>query len=87
MSQIRPCTYVWLILILLTVFAFVVGKLELGGITIVTVVLFSTLIKGQMVVDYFMGLRRVRWKWKIIMYSWLLLVMGLIGFAYSLGLK
>lgn len=87
MPQIRPCTYVWLILILLTFFAFVVGKLELGGITVIATILLSTLIKGQMVVDYFMGLRRVRWKWKIIMYSWLLLVIGLIGFAYSLGLK
>ena len=61
--------YVWLILILLTFFAFVVGKLELGGITVIATILLSTLIKGQMVADYFMGLHRVRWKWKIIMYS------------------
>jgi cytochrome c oxidase subunit IV len=84
---VRPCTLVWLILILLTVFAFMVGELELGGITIVSTILVSTLIKGQLVVDYFMGLHRVRWRWRIIMYSWLLLVMGLIGFAYRLGLQ
>jgi len=87
MSQIRPCTYVWLILILLTVFAFVVGKLELGGITIVSIILVSTFIKGLMVIDYFMGLHRVRWRWRIMMYAWLLFVTGMIGFAYSLGLK
>jgi cbb3-type cytochrome oxidase subunit 3 len=85
--QVRPYTYVWLILILLTVFAFVVGKHEIGNITIVSLLLFSTLIKGQMVIDFFMGLHKVRWFWKIIMYSWLLLVMGLISFAYWLGLQ
>lgn len=87
MSQIRPCTYVWLILISLTIFAFVVGELELGGITIVIIILVSTFIKGQMIVDYFMGLHQVRWKWRLIIYTWLLLVTGMIGFAYSLGLK
>ena len=84
---VRPCTYVWLILILLTLFAFVIGKHEIGNITIVSLLLFSTLIKGQMVIDFFMGLHQVRWFWKIIMYSWLLLVMGLIGLAYCLGLQ
>ncbi len=87
MFQIRPCTYVWLILILLTFFAFAVGKLELGGTTIIVMILLSTLIKGQMIVDYFMGLHRVGWKWRLILYTWLLLVTGMIGFAYSLGLK
>ncbi len=84
---VRPCTWVWLILILLTVFAFLVGEFELGGITIVSTLLLSTLIKGQIVVDYFMGLHQVRWLWRIILYSWLLLVIGLIGFAYWLGLQ
>jgi len=87
MSKIRPCTYVWLILISLTIFAFMVGKLELSGITIVIIILVSTLIKGLMVIDYFMGLHQVRWRWRIMMYAWLLFVTGMIGFAYSLGLK
>ena len=87
MSQIRPCTYVWLILISLTIFAFLVGKLELSGITIVIIILVSTLIKGLMVIDYFMGLHQVRWRWRIMMYVWLLFVIGMIGFAYSLGIK
>ena len=84
---VRPCTFVWLLLILLTVFAFMVGKFELGGITIVSAILLSTLLKGQMVIDYFMGLHQVRWRWRIILYSWLVLIIGLIGFAYWLGLK
>jgi hypothetical protein len=84
---VRPCTLVWFILILLTIFAFVVGELELGGITIIAIILLSTLIKGLMVVDYFMGLHRVRWRWRIIMFSWLLFVTGMIGFAYWLGLQ
>jgi len=84
---VRPCTFVWLLLILLTVFAFMVGKFELGGITIVSAILLSTLLKGQMVIDYFMGLHQVRWRWRIILYSWLVLIIGLIGLAYWLGLK
>lgn len=80
-------TISWSILILLTIFAFMFGGLELGNMTIVSVILLSTIIKGQIVIDYFMGLHQVRWQWRIILSGWLLFVIGMIGLAYWLGLK
>jgi cytochrome c oxidase subunit IV len=83
---IRPCTIVWLILIVLSVLAFTVGKLELSGSNIMSVIFISTIIKAQMVMDYFMGLKRVKWFWRGIMTGWLFLVMSLISIAYKTGL-
>jgi len=80
-------TISWSILILLTIFAFIFGGFELGNMTIVSIILLSTIIKSQIVIDYFMGLHQVRWQWRIILYSWLLLVVGMIGLAYWLGLQ
>ncbi|MDM8558978.1 cytochrome C oxidase subunit IV family protein [Candidatus Parabeggiatoa sp. HSG14] len=80
-------TISWSILILLTIFAFIFGGLELGNMTIVSVILLSTIIKSQIVIDYFMGLHQVRWQWRIILYGWLLLVIAMISLAYWLGLQ
>lgn len=83
---IRPCTWVWLILLALTLAAWGVGQLKLGGLTVVSAILLSTLIKGQMVVDFFMGLIRVRPFWRILLFAYLIIVIGLIWLAYFIGL-
>jgi hypothetical protein len=83
---IRPCTWVWLILLALTLLAWGVGQMQLGGLSIVSVILLSTLIKGQMVADFFMGLIRVRPFWRIILFSYLFIVIALIWLAYFIGL-
>ncbi len=78
-------SYYYVLLIFLTLLTFTMGQHEISGITLL--ILLSTFIKGQIIVDFFMGLHQVRWFWRIIMYSWLLLVIGLIGLAYLLGLR
>jgi len=83
---LRPCTWVWLILMALTMSAFIIGKMQLSGLAVVSFILASTFIKGQMVADHFMGLRRVRWVWRMIIAGWLTVVIGMIGFAYWLSL-
>lgn len=83
---IRPCTLVWAVLMALTLAAFGVGKLGLSGGAVTGFILVGTLIKGQMVADFFMGLRRVRPLWRLLLAGWLLFVIGGIGFAYRLSL-
>jgi cytochrome c oxidase subunit IV len=83
---IRPCTWVLLILLALTLAAWGVGQMQLGGLTVVSAILLSTLVKGQMVVDFFMGLIRVRPFWRILMFSYLFIVIALIWVAYFIGL-
>lgn len=85
--NLRPCTWTWLILMVLTLAMLAVGKAGLGGIGIVTLVLLSTLVKTQLVADYFMGLKRASLLWRAIVSVYLLLVVGTIGLAYWLSLS
>ena len=84
---IRPCTRVWLGLLVLTGVTYGIGRMELGGAQIVMLVLIITFIKGEMVAGFFMGLRRTSLLWRAIMASWLLIVGGGIAIAYLIGLK
>ncbi len=80
-------TRIWLVLVALTVLTWAVGESHLGGPVIVTVVLATAFVKGQLVVEAFMGLRQVRALWRIIMFAYLLLVCALIGLGYAVGLQ
>ncbi len=84
---IRPCTYIWIALMLLTGSTYVIGELGLGGLAIMMAVLGTAVVKVQMVANYFMGLHRTRWLWRGIVLGWLLLVTGLIAIAYLTPVK
>jgi len=77
---------VWLVLIILSIFAFLLGYLKLVSSSLVTVLLISTFIKGQLVVEYFMGLKEVKFKYRIIPTLWLSVVLSLVAVAYYLPL-
>ncbi|MBT3048194.1 MAG: cytochrome C oxidase subunit IV family protein [Candidatus Thiodiazotropha sp.] len=81
---IRACTWVWLIMMGLTLTTYLIGRFAIGGLGVSLTVLVFALIKGQMVGDYFMGLKRVRgfWRWPVSL--WLFLPGGLIGAAFAL---
>ena len=73
---------VWIILIFFTIFAYLLGKLELINTLLVGVLLVTTFIKGQLVIDYFMGLKNVSYKYRFIPTLWLVLVLSLVAVAY-----
>lgn len=75
---------VWIILVLLTIFAFLLGYLNYINPLVVSILLMSTFIKGQLVIDYFMGLKDVRLCYRLIPTVWLLTVISLISVAYYL---
>ncbi len=72
---------------LLTGITYGIGEADLGGLSIMLTVLGIAVIKVQMVVNYFMGLRRTRWLWRGIVLGWLVLVAGLITIAYLTTIK
>ena len=78
---------IWLILVILTLFAFLVGYLKFVSSLLVVVLLLTTFIKGQLVIDYFMGLKEVTFKYRFIPTLWLVLILFFIGVAYYLPLK
>lgn len=81
---IRPCTRVYLVLMALTFVTFAVGQLGLGGLSVSLLVLGFALLKGQLVGDFFMGLKGIRGPWRWVIIIWLILPGGLITLAFSL---
>ncbi|MGE0081709.1 MAG: cytochrome C oxidase subunit IV family protein [Thiohalomonadaceae bacterium] len=87
-TTVKPsmATGIWLVLVVLTLVTWAVGESRLGGPTVAALVLAAAFVKGQLVVDWFMGLRRVRPLWRVLMFAYLLLVCALIGLGYAAGL-
>ncbi|MFA5530695.1 MAG: cytochrome C oxidase subunit IV family protein [Thiohalomonadaceae bacterium] len=85
-AKASTATGIWLMLVLLTLSTYAVGESHLNGPVIVAVVLGTAFVKGQLVVEWFMGLRRVRPLWRLIMFTYMLLVCALIGLGYAVGL-
>jgi len=77
---------IWIILVILTLFAFLVGYLKLVSSLLVGVLLLTTFIKGGLVIEYFMGLKDVTLKYRLIPTLWLASIILLIGVAYYLPL-
>jgi cytochrome c oxidase subunit 4 len=84
----RNATYHWLLLLALTALTTQSSTIAVSGWsagTLVPLVLLATLIKGRVVIDHFMALRQVSGPWRWIVLGWLLLVLGLIGYAFHLN--
>ncbi|MCM8856222.1 MAG: cytochrome C oxidase subunit IV family protein [Candidatus Thiodiazotropha sp.] len=81
---IRACTWVWLLMMSLTLITYLIGQVGVGGVSASLTVLGFALIKGQMLGDYFMGLKRLSgfWRWPVSL--WLFLPGGLISAAFML---
>jgi hypothetical protein len=83
----KHATILWLILLALTALttqASALAEARLAAGAVVPLVLLATLIKGRVVIDHFMALRHVgaAWRWAVL--GWLLLVLGLISYAFLL---
>ncbi|MBF0217977.1 MAG: cytochrome C oxidase subunit IV family protein [Gammaproteobacteria bacterium] len=79
---IRPCTRVYLILMLLTSVTYFIGQAKLEGLEIALIVLLLALVKGQLIGHYFMGLGAVKglWHWPVAI--WLLIPGGIISLTF-----
>jgi len=73
---------IYITLVLLTLFAFLSGWLKLISSGVIAVLLITTFIKGQLIIDHFMGLKNVQLKYRIIPFLWLSTVLIFIGIAY-----
>ena len=78
----RILEYVWISLVTLTLFAYLLGYFKYISTTLVAVLLITTFIKGQLVIDYFMDLKEVQLKYRLIPTLWLFTVISLIATAY-----
>jgi cytochrome c oxidase subunit 4 len=84
-AGLRPCTWVWLAMMALTLATWAIGRWGSAGLGPSLLVLGFALLKGQLVGDGFMGLRRVRgfWRWPVTL--WLVVPGALIATAFWLA--
>ncbi len=80
--KIKASTWVWMVLLSLTLATILLGR-QLGhGTVLVAAVLPLTLVKGHLVIDHFMGLRHTALHWRALVHCWLLLVLGAIALNF-----
>ncbi|HSI96398.1 MAG: cytochrome C oxidase subunit IV family protein [Methylophilaceae bacterium] len=79
-------TGIWLVLAVLTLLTFSIGEAGMAGRQVMLGLLFIALVKGQMVANYFMGLRQAGFWWRALVLFYFLIVGGLIALAYLMGL-
>lgn len=82
----RNATAVWVALLLFTAGAAVADQMGLDGSAFVYLLLATVLVKGQLIADHFMGLRRTRVLWRAVLFGYLLVLVLGIGVAYQLAL-
>lgn len=84
MSSTAQATGVWLILITLSIIAAWIGEFGNVNAEIVTFIVVALVIKGQLVVDQFMGLKHVSWLWRGIMSAFCIVIGAIIFTTYKL---
>jgi len=75
---------IWLRLVSLTLLSYVIGQFHLLKSAAIVILLLITLLKGELIIDYFMGLKKVRLLYRLIPLVWLFFVLSLILLAYYL---
>ena len=75
-------TVIWLVLVALTIMTFCLGEAGMTGKGVMLTLLAITMIKSQLVANYFMGLRHVSWLWRGIILGYFVVVGGMIAIAY-----
>jgi len=75
---------IWFRLVSLTLLSYVIGQFHLLESAAIVILLLITLLKGELIIDYFMGLKKVRLLYRLIPLVWLFFVLSLILLAYYL---
>lgn len=73
---------IWLVMMLLTISTYAMGKFGYDGIVIMLILLLTSVIKGSFIIRDFMELNGVSLLWRVIMYGWLWFICVAIAIAY-----
>ncbi|NOQ79782.1 MAG: hypothetical protein GQ546_10330 [Gammaproteobacteria bacterium] len=83
-SSSTKLTVIWIILMVLTLTTAYIGYLELSGLYIVGFLLLTVTVKGQLVIDHYIGLKNVRGFWRLAMLGFVYVIPGIIFTGYYL---
>ncbi len=77
---------IWIVMILLTLSTYTMGKLGYSGLITVFLLLLTSAIKGVFIIRDYMELEGVSLIWRVIMYGWLWIVILSIATTYAITL-
>ena len=75
-------TIVWVLLMATTLIMFFITQYGFKQQLLAALVLAAAWFKGQLIIDHFMGLRRVAVLWRLIVSLWLFFVLRIIFSVY-----
>ncbi|MCP4488423.1 MAG: hypothetical protein GY820_14040 [Gammaproteobacteria bacterium] len=76
---------IWLVMMLMTLGTYLIGKQNFSGMAVVAFVFVTALIKGIFIIRDFMELKDVALLWRLITYGWLWVVILAIPIIYSMS--
>ncbi len=82
----RRVTWIWLLLVGLTVVTYAIARAGFGGPAVMAFLMLTVSVKGHWIIDDFMGLRKAPLLWRGLAHGWMLVVVALIAVAYFKGL-
>jgi cytochrome c oxidase subunit IV len=77
---------IWLVMMLLTISTYAMGKFGYDGVVIMLILLLTSVIKGSFIIRDFMELNGVSLLWRVIMYGWLWIICVAIAVAYIISI-
>lgn len=86
MNKLYNVHNIWLLMLLLTLTTYAIGKLGYSGAAVMLFLLLTAAVKAGLIIRDFMELRGVSLLWRVIMYGWLLSVCLAIAIAYIISL-
>ena len=85
-QQNNKATFVWIALMFATAIGAFLGSLKTTGVAVVLLSIVVLVVKGQLIVDYFMGLKPVARHWRILMSAYSIVIGAFVFLAYCLSL-
>ena len=83
--SLQKLTTIWGVLLLLTISTAIIGHLRLSGLYPVSFILFTVFIKGLLIIDYYMGLKNVKYAWRYAMIGFVTVIpiIALVFYYFS----
>ena len=82
--KVYQYSLLWFLMVVLTLVSFIFAKAGYEGIYFVVFVLVAAVIKGQIIIEFFMQLKWSALLWRLIVTLWLAIVLFVIGILYLL---
>ena len=86
MNRINNIHSIWIIMVVLTIASYALGKFGFNGVAVVFILLLTAIIKGTFIIRDYMELKDVSLIWRVMMYGWLWGITLAIAIIYLISI-